>query len=221
MFCSQCGTKAEGKFCYQCGAPLAGATSQSMAMTPTAPPQAGDEPLTVLPADWADEVHYETVMRVPEVRERIERHAKLAPKRVSGEDLLAIFDKVASPNIPTQKLAAIAQPIYAALGIGTGKRRAESVNAPVGRALVRVLCSLARRGQPLRTVRQAEDGCMLEASLPSDAFALEGDLVVSIRRHGQATEVEAATRIKGQLYDWGKSKRCLNTLFEDLQAEAA
>lgn len=205
MFCSQCGAKAGGKFCSQCGTALA----------------AAEEPKAVLPADWSHEVHYDVLMQVPEIRERVRRHADLAPRRLSGEDLFAIYDKVMSSPVPMQKVAVVAQNLYGAMGIATGKHRTEMVPAPAGRALVRALCSLARNGQKLRTVRQADDGCVLEACLPSDMFSLEGDLLVTVRRHGSTTEVEAVTKIKGQLYDWGKSRRCLDRLYADLQSDAA
>jgi hypothetical protein len=73
----------------------------------------------------------------------------------------------------------------------------------------------------LRSVTQAEDGCLLEAVLPSDLFALEGDLLVSVRRSGGLAEVRASARIGGQIFDWGKINRCLDQLFDDLARDAA
>ncbi len=207
MFCSQCGSRAEGRFCSQCGAAL----TRVPAARP-APPQT---------LDWSNEVRYDVLIQLPEVRERIRRQSSLASRRLSGEELLGLYDKIVSPAVPLEKIAAVVQPIYAALGIGTGKRRTEVVSASPGRVMVRSLCSLARHGQELRAVRQAEDGCLLEARLPSDLWSLEGDLLVTVRRHATGTEVEAVTKIKGQLFDWGKSRRCLEQLYTDLQADAA
>ena len=68
---------------------------------------------------------------------------------------------------------------------------------------------------------QAADGCLLEAALPSDLFSLEGDLLVSVRRVRELAEVDATTRIGGQMFDWGKSNRCLDQLFDDLARDAA
>ena len=67
----------------------------------------------------------------------------------------------------------------------------------------------------------ATDGCVFEAVLPSDPMSLEGDLTVSVRRQGAGTEVAAATKIAGQMFDWGKSRRCLDVFFADLQLDAA
>ena len=118
--------------------------------------------------------------------------------------------------MPIEALTGVAQPLLTQLGIETGKQRTEGVAAPPGRVLVRALCSLARHGQSLRSVVQAEDGCLLEAVLPSDLFSLEGELLVGVRRVGEQAEVAATVHIGGQIYDWGKSKHCLEQLFSDL-----
>jgi len=62
---------------------------------------------------------------------------------------------------------------------------------------------------------------MLKAALPSDVFALEGHLIVAASRQLQATRVEAHTDIPGQMFDWGKSVRCLEALLEELGTAAA
>ncbi len=61
----------------------------------------------------------------------------------------------------------------------------------------------------------------MTAELPSDLFALEGDLVIGVVRQSNGTRVDAHTDIRGQIYDWGKSTRCLAQLFEELSAAAA
>jgi hypothetical protein len=54
---------------------------------------------------------------------------------------------------------------------------------------------------------------VIEASIPSDIFALEGDLLVTVQSDDRITTVDAATKISGQLSDWGKSKRVLKRFF--------
>jgi hypothetical protein len=209
MFCSECGKPALGKFCSQCGAPLEAAELA-----------AAELPTEIVP-EWDCEVRYEMILKYPGVRDTIERHAQLAPKRLTGEQFLMLADKLVPLGVPLEGLVAVVQPLYARLGIKTGKERTRQVQAPVGQVIVRTLCSLARRGQTLRGVTQAVDGCLLEASLPSDVFSLEGNLLVSVRRCGSQAEVHGVTHIGGQLYDWGKSNRCLDKLFTDLEREAA
>jgi hypothetical protein len=66
---------------------------------------------------------------------------------------------------------------------------------------------------------QHEDGCTIDAELPSDLFALAGTLSIEILRSAQRTRVTAATNIAGQWMDWGKSRRALEKLFTDLRQE--
>ncbi len=197
MHCSECGERAEGKFCWQCGAPLV---------------------LPAGPADWQYEHRYEALIRVPEVRGTIAAHAGRARAGITGEQYLAMADKLIPMGVPLELLAQIVQPLYASWGIGMSRRRTERIETPIGRAIMRVLCSLASHGQTLRSVEQAADGCHITASLPSDFWSMAGDLLVSVRRDGEAAEVEAATKIQGQYFDWGKSNRRLATLFEDVAA---
>lgn len=233
MFCSECGQKASGKFCSNCGQRLTATAPGPLGDVPVIRladlPAKADEPLVAavvdpvapLPADWDHELNYETLLSVPRVRETIARHAAQAKKTLSGEEFLKICDKVMPLGVPMEKLAGVIQPLYARFGIATGKQRVTYVGAPVGRVMVRTLCSLARNGQNLKLVKQADDGCCFEAVLPSDVFALEGDLLVGIRRHETMTEVSAATKIPGQFFDWGKSNRCLDRLLADLFQDAA
>jgi hypothetical protein len=135
VYCSQCGVKADGKFCYQCGAPL----------NATARP--GGHPI-----DWSECINYEELFRVTEVRDLIAQHSALAKKRMSAEEFLGIRDNVFSPvkGLSWKTIVAVAQPMFAAMGVKTGKTRSQVFARPAGTVLVASLCSLARRGRPLR-----------------------------------------------------------------------
>ncbi|MGH7493487.1 MAG: zinc ribbon domain-containing protein [bacterium] len=203
MFCHQCGVEAQGAYCSHCGAKLI-TTAQ------------GHEPL---PQDWANEVRYDVLLRRPEVRDLIARHASQSQKRMSADDFLELCDKAFIPlaGVSLAKIGAIVQPIYAALGIKTGKTRKELFSKPVGKVLVAAISSLARHGQPLNKVEQGQDGCLLKAGIPSDMWSFAGDFLITVERREQGPSVEAVTVIKGQLYDWGKSKRILTELFNDIR----
>lgn len=218
MFCSECGAKAMGKFCSHCGTRLVPADSQSEAPAET--------PLEVtdLVGDWSQVVQYQTLLRYPEVRDRIAEAASESTTSMTGEEFLKLCEKALTPltqvPIPFTAIAKISQPLNASLGMKTGKQRAEFVPQPIGQVLVRVLCALARQGRKLKYVRQLEDGCHFKAELGSDLFALAGDLNVVVRLHGDGTLVEASTHIPGQLFDWGKSSRCLEQLINEARAAA-
>lgn len=210
MYCSNCGAKAEGNFCASCGAPLAGRANAPAA--PGARANAVDESSAALfdPA---------LVARSPEVRELVARYAAHAQKRASGEEFLKAFDKpfTALAGIPIAPIATIAQSISARLGIKMGKERVVTIGRPARDAFLALLCSLARNGQLVRALHTGTDGCVVEAVLPSDMWAFEGTILVTLRSTDPGTEVRASTVIKGQLFDWGKSNACLDALLTDMR----
>jgi hypothetical protein len=73
----------------------------------------------------------------------------------------------------------------------------------------------------VREVHQLSDGCIIKAALPSDVFALEGELIIGVSRQPGGTRIEARTEIAGQMFDWGKSGRCLEELFGELGGAVA
>jgi hypothetical protein len=204
MFCSQCGKKATGKFCWSCGNPL-----QSAAASDELP----------MVADWTKVFDYEVLIRVPEVRERIARCAARAKKRMSGEQFLDICDKLLSPltsGVSLTAIAAVTQPLTEKLGVKTGCTRSATFQESPATMLVAVLCSLAQNGQMLRNVSQASDGCLIEAQVPSDIWSLAAELQIAVRPVNDGTEIEAAVTVKGQYYDWGKSRRVIGQIFDDI-----
>jgi hypothetical protein len=214
MFCSECGARTNGKFCSSCGHKL----------------QASDIPtpnIIPLSADWSDIVDYETLLRIPEVRDAISRSAAQAKKSMTGEEILDVYFKALGKMaglpiaIPVSRITQFTQSAYAKMGIKTGKQRSELIAQSAGKVLVSILCSLASNNRTLRSAHQLADGCILVAVLPSDLYALEGDLIITVTRAPQGTRVEARTDIQGQLFDWGKSTRCLEALFTELITPAA
>lgn len=200
MFCSHCGLKGTGNYCSACGTPLG-------------------EPPVLATIVWEDEVRYHVLLEHPEVRRRLAEAASAARKPMSGEEFLELAEKALEPllaGVPVSKVATLVQPLYARLGVRTSKSRAQVIAAPPGVVLVTALCSLATAGQTVRSVRQGEDGCVLEAELPSDWRALAGELILSVQREANGTRVEAAATALGQLYDWGKNQAALDRLFGDL-----
>ncbi|QDV72737.1 hypothetical protein [Botrimarina mediterranea] len=204
-FCSHCGRRAQGNFCSGCGHSL----------------RFGAEVAEVefLDVDWRSAISYEVIASVPEVKQRVAQAAAQAKKGLSGEQILSLAENL-TPGVPMEKLAGVVQPLYASWGVKTGKERSDTVATPVGEAIVRVLCSLARRGQEVLGVEQHDDGCTITATLPSDVWALGGKMIVAVRRDARGARIDAATLIEGQWIDWGKSKRRLELLLSDVRAAA-
>lgn len=211
-FCSQCGHPAVGKYCVECGAKLVAPEEGST-------PDHQQNEVQPFITNWPEEHRYDVLMKVPEVRRMIQFQADNAVVGPTGEDFLNVFDKVLGNGIPMAKLANFIQPLYASWGIHTHKERKEYVNAPIGRVMVRVLCSLAHFGQKIKNVQQADDGCCIHAVLPSDLWALAGDFVVTVSKYNRGANVTAVTHIGGSYFDWGKSKASLERLFKHLQTD--
>jgi hypothetical protein len=234
MFCCECGKPVNGKFCSHCGTPVvtslgATATATAPAAVPVNIPVTGPAMPPSLPAtgsepaNWETEHRYEALIQVPHIRETIERHTRMAKKGVSADEINELSAKLMFHGAPIHKLAPLMQPLYSKFGMGTGKERTQEFDLPIGRVMFRMLCSLARHGQLLRGVRQGTDGCEFEAMLPSDFRSFEGEVHVTVRRGPNTvrfqTQVAAAAKIRGQLFDWGKSRNCLEELFADLQLD--
>jgi hypothetical protein len=203
MYCSNCGAKASGNFCSGCGSRLS-------------PPASAQADHRSRGSDWEQEVDPKAVLEAPEVRELVERNAARPDKPIAGEEYMKLFDKLAILPLPSGTFVSLVQPMYAKLGIKTGKTRTEQLPAPPGRVLASLFCALARKGRKVLDMERANDGCVVTADLPSDLWTLAGKLVVAVERAPAGTRVQAATAIPGQYFDWGKSARCLNELIEDL-----
>ncbi|TWT30571.1 hypothetical protein [Blastopirellula retiformator] len=196
MFCCECGAKAQGKFCSNCGHKIAPQTD-----------------------DWENDVRYEAIIHVPEVRAAIDCCAQGTAKGMSAETFLSICEKVVDSPVSYGALAEISQSMYAKMGMKTGQERVEEIAAPIGRTIARVVCSLAKHGQKIESVQQGDGGCVITAEFPSSIWAMKGELKVSIVQLPTGTLVGAETIIPGQWFDWGKSTAALALLFDDLQTD--
>ncbi|PQO39020.1 hypothetical protein C5Y96_03910 [Blastopirellula marina] len=207
MYCSNCGVKAGGNFCFQCGYRLQHEGVVAF------------EDLVPAVLSWEDDADYERIAKHPEVRTVIASHAAQARPGLSAEALMEIADKVVPIGISYSAVAAVAQPMWASLGVRTGKQRSAVMTVPIGRAIARVLCSLAKNQQAVQRVEQEADGCTIQAELPSSIWAMKGVLTVKLMRQDNGCVITVATDIPGQAFDWGMSQRCLDTLLLEVQED--
>jgi hypothetical protein len=170
-------------------------------------------------ANWRTTIDYERLIAESEVRNLVARYSAQHTGGVSAEAILKLHDQFAPMlgGIKIESLANVVVPLFRQWGIGTGKSRKESIEAPAGHVLAGAICSLAYRGRKLQAVNQAQDGVMLVATLPSDAWSWEGTIAVGITNWHSCTDVEVTTKIGGQMFDWGKSTRCVEQVFADIR----
>ncbi len=125
------------------------------------------------------------------------------------------------PGVSFTTLAKISVPLWKHLGVGVTRNLERSVKMPIGRATVATLCALARQNQTLKSVTDTSTGCVIEATIPSDMWAFDGDLQIVIDRDGEHTHLDITGRIMGSYYDWGKTQKIINSLADDIPAVAA
>jgi len=110
---------------------------------------------------------------------------------------------------------------WAARWIGTGKEARHVVEQPYGYVVLGVLTFLAERKMRLTAIAETSDEGLIEAILPRNALSIEGQVIVRLRADEGRVIIEAAVKVPGQMYDWGRSTRTLAKLFETVDAKVA
>lgn len=232
MFCVHCGGDGAGRFCPTCGQrqPLSGAAqpNPNRAAEDISPEnvteEVTEEVIEAVIADeepWAESIHYQRVLDHPESRRRIAAAGRGASPGVTGEDLLAVFDAVSPIGFSLGKFTQAILPIYDKLGIKTSQQAQATFDAPPGRVLSAILCTLAGRSLEIREVRQGSDRCSLHAQIPAGLVTNRGHLSILVERQGGGVHVSLTIHISGQWYDWGKSTRLMDALLADIRTDLA
>lgn len=243
MFCPECGVEGHGKFCVECGTRISSAVNSQSASDNRSAAKHHPEPT----GDWTQEFCYEQLIRYSFVRDQLILAGQRRPNRVTGEQLLKFYDTVASPEVSLEKMTVAMLPILERMGIKSGSQIEQQIQAPPGRVLLAVLCGLASGGYDIENVDQMSDGCIMTAFLPSTLITNRGQLLITVtqvaprpeitatttssdeeKQEDHETEeavpptlsIHAAAKISGQLLDWGKSKRILTALLNDIQSHA-
>lgn len=224
MFCTQCGKAAapEHVFCAGCGARLVRDAAPGPLADFSAPaPPAAVDPAPIGPLeDWRETTDYRVVLSHPDVKGLIADASKATKAGMTAEEFL----KLASPLISaagaspaaTRLIAEMAPGIYAKFGVKTGKDARNGYATSYGRVLAAILCSMASRNQTLVAVQEGADGCILQADVPSSMTTWKGKLTLTVERKPEGTLVASAVVFEGQSSDWGRSKRLLDELHQDI-----
>ena len=224
MFCTQCGKAAapEHVFCAGCGTRLARETAPVMGlMAAVSEPVAAAEPaLPWTGEDWRETTNYRVVLGHPEVKALIADAAKASKAGMSADEFMKlaqpILDASGSGGLPIKLIAEVAAPLYAKMGVKTGKDAKNGYATPYGRVLAAILCSLSSRNQTLMAVHEGTDGCVVQAEIPSSMTTWKGKLSMTLERKAEGTLVSSAVVFEGQSSDWGRSKRVLDDLHQDI-----
>lgn len=203
MYCANCGQPVSGNFCANCGTPVAGNVGEK-------PPASA--------LHWTEEPSIPALMANPEVATLIKHYAGQAETKLNADDFLGIFDKIMKPGgVSMKKIAEISVPIFEKMGVNTAHSTVQTLPFGLHESIVRCVCAIAKDGFPVTKIDLAENGLIIVATMPSDFFSWDGEMLVSMEGLGAETQITIHTKIKGQLYDWGKSKRRMERLIEDLR----
>lgn len=203
-YCQKCKEKLAGKYCSNCGT------------------KADNEPSSneiKHLRNWQDEKDIGLIISNPEIQEFIKSYTDRTKKPISAEEFLKRFDFLFSPltGLSLKTLMDITVPIYKKIGIKTGKSKSALLNYPIQVVLVKLLCSLIKNNYPLKEVQEAKNGIVLIAEIPSCMKTFGGEIIILLDNQIPNTKVSVDARIKGQLYDWGKSKSIIKTLISDIE----
>lgn len=228
MYCVHCGADGAATFCAACGRRQRDeldASQETGERPETIPDPHQDVVLATLVArvDWTESIQYQTVLGSSEVRERISSAGKQSKASITGDDLLAIFDAVSPLGVSLEKLTNAILPIYDRFGIKINRDSQGVFDAPRGRVMLAVLCTLAAKSFTIDKVLQDHDQCSFHALIPTGLMTNKGRLEIRISPESQCVRVSIGITISGQWYDFGKSSRMLDeifaSIFENLTAQ--
>jgi hypothetical protein len=179
------------------------------------------------PEQWRNECRVEALLANPALRLRIEQASQSSSRPMSAEDLLkhsAIISVIPGLHMlaPTTLVGGlVGQKIWQALGVRVERAASHSYLQPVGQVTVALLCALARNGYPIRRITQGEDGCSLEAKLPSNWQTWKGTITCTVISRSTETDIRIRTIIRGQAMDWGRSERVMSNILEEVRIDSA
>ena len=96
-----------------------------------------------------------------------------------------------------------AEPVMAAAGAG---------GVPLA-----AMKDIAIRSQPIVDISEAGDGCIINSKMASSVWSWEGNMIITLESREEGTLLKGTITVPGQAFDWGRSKRVLQNLIDDVQ----
>ncbi|WP_405397600.1 hypothetical protein [Maribacter sp. Asnod2-G09] len=202
-YCPDCKEKIDGKYCSECGSKGIEKNNVDGLVT----------------ANWREEKDLARIVKNKEVQVFIKQYLDKTKNTLSAEEFFERVDLVFSPltGFSLKKLAEVTVPLYKKMGIKTGKFKIEHFEYSPQEVLIKILCSLAQHKYPIKEVNEASNGLILVAEIPSSMKTFGGEIIITLENKIGKTSVSVNSIIRGQLYDWGKSKSIVKALFADIE----
>lgn len=160
-----------------------------------------------------DSVH--DLLRHPRCRELIAHAMSKAKTPESAEEFLEFT------RFQTRLGGAVGRKVAEDLGLQSQTTDAMALSRPYGYVLLGLLCGLARQGISLTHLEEHVKGedCLLAAAVPSSPLSWNGELSAHVSGKGSAYSIDATVTFKGQKFAWGRGKRILKKLFQDIERD--
>jgi hypothetical protein len=203
IYCPDCKEKIDGKYCSECG--TKGVEKSNV------------DGLIV--TNWREEKDLSRIIKNQDVQVFIKQFLDKTKNTLSAEEFFERVDLLFSPltGFSLKKLAEVTVPIYKKMGVKTSKFKIEHFDDSPQEVLIKILCSLAQHKFPIKEAKEASNGLILVAEIPSSMKTFGGEIIITLEELKGKTSVSANPIIRGQLYDWGKSKSIVKALFSDIQ----
>ena len=175
-----------------------------------------------MPTDYSY-IGFQNLLNDQQFQAFVDHYIRSEESNINIKEFLSLFDAFAKKHLssPTSLrdslIAWESSPLKSIDRIKTGKAQVDILQFSVKRTLIALLCVLVGTGSRVYNMQEIENGFILRATVPADIWSFEGDAHISILSQGNGTKMKAIAEIKGQLYDWGKTKRWLNKLFINLK----
>ena len=127
-----------------------------------------------------------------------------------------LLDASSPGGVPLKLITETASPMYARMGIKTGKKTRNGYATSFGQTLAAVLCSLASRNQTRAAPQEGADGCVVQAEFPSGLTTMKGKLCLTLERKPEGTRSSSAAVFEGQASGRGRAKRVRDELHQDI-----
>ncbi len=127
-----------------------------------------------------------------------------------------LLDASSPGGVPLKLITETASPMYARMGIKTGKETRNGYATSFGQTLAAVLCSLASRNQTRAAPQEGADGCVVQAEFPSGLTTMKGKLCLTLERKPEGTRSSSAAVFEGQASGRGRAKRVRDELHQDI-----
>jgi hypothetical protein len=153
----------------------------------------------------------------PRCIERLNDALQNATRPESAEEFLA------RTSIQTRLGAAAGKKLFKELGIQSRTESAADVSGPYAYVLLALVCGIVQQAMTVTEIDERTEAadCVVVATVPSSALSFTGEFSAHVTQRNPGYHIEASVTFPGQKFAWGRGKRILKTLFQDIESRVS